>query len=509
MKVCKLFGLPPPLVVSLFVVVSLNLLAGVSRENSNFVLSALYFIVYSTCTYLQRRTLPISATIDPLLQPINWPADLRTAMKDFQLDPDLVKYASCPKCCCVYAPIANHQYPSVCTHKEFPTSDACGEQLIRVDGTPIRPFFYQPVRSWLGRLLSRPGIEEIMDKVWDSSLVNGVGNIMNDIWDGTVLRNLRGPRHGERFSDCPNREARLVFSLFVDWFNPFRNKISGKHYSVGAIYMICLNLPAHLRFRVENVYLVGIMPGPGEPKLQQINHYLSPLVHDLNQLWNPGVFFTRTAAYQLGRLVRCALVPLIADLPAVRKTASFAGHSASFFCSFCRLRSEDICNFAKSTWRRFSWAEHLQFARLWRDAESQSKRDGLFNLYGIRWSELLKLEYWNPTVYSLLDSMHNMFLGEFQRHVRVIWGVQNVTPTDTKQSKGQKAHTEDKQAEELMKVVTGISKRSRSIAARKGYVVGIAFANGLPIAKEKMKQDYWDELLKWVRTSFHNKSPDC
>lgn len=39
-----------------------------------------------------------------------------------------------------------------------------------------------------------------------------------------------------------------------------------KQYSVGAIYLIVLNLPRHERFKEENIILVGMTPGPNEPK---------------------------------------------------------------------------------------------------------------------------------------------------------------------------------------------------------------------------------------------------
>ena len=38
-------------------------------------------------------------------------------------------------------------------------------------------------------------------------------------------------------------------------------------YSVGVIYLSLNNLPRSLRYRRENVIIVGIIPGPSEPKL--------------------------------------------------------------------------------------------------------------------------------------------------------------------------------------------------------------------------------------------------
>ena len=65
----------------------------------------------------------------------------------------------------------------------------------------------------------------------------------------------------------------------VDWFQPFKHT----SYSVGAIYVVILNLPRAERFKEENVLLLGLMPGPKEPKLN-LNTYLRPIVDYLLSL---------------------------------------------------------------------------------------------------------------------------------------------------------------------------------------------------------------------------------
>lgn len=64
--------------------------------------------------------------------------------------------------------------------------------------------------------------------------------------------------------------------LNVVWFQPFKLA----RYSVGVVYLVEMNLPRHEQFKVENVILVGVIPGPHEPS-QSINTFLSPLVDEL------------------------------------------------------------------------------------------------------------------------------------------------------------------------------------------------------------------------------------
>ena len=99
---------------------------------------------------------------------------------------------------------------------------------------------------------------------------------MKDIFDGEILRNFKG-FDGQLFTTS-GEEGRYVFSLCVDYFNLLGNKQAGKKKSIGLISLVCLNLPPDMRYKPENMFLFGIIPGPSEPLLTSLNHYLCPLV---------------------------------------------------------------------------------------------------------------------------------------------------------------------------------------------------------------------------------------
>ena len=106
--------------------------------------------------------------------------------------------------------------------------------------------------------------------------------------------------------------------------------------------MFCLNLPLNIRYDPENVFLVCIVPGPGSPSLDDINHILRSLVDTFVPFWKTGIYYSETPSYSGGRLICCAILPLVCDLPAARQIAGFTSHGSHNFCSFCNLRLVDI-----------------------------------------------------------------------------------------------------------------------------------------------------------------------
>ena len=112
--------------------------------------------------------------------------------------------------------------------------------------------------------------------------------------------------------------------LNCDWFQPYKHT----QYSVGVLYLI-LNLPHSIRFKPENVLIVGIIPGPSEPKQYGMNCYLRPLVKELNSLWSDGISIVTDSG---SVLVRAAL---IATVPATSKLGGFLGHASKRGCWKC------------------------------------------------------------------------------------------------------------------------------------------------------------------------------
>ena len=86
-------------------------------------------------------------------------------------------------------------------------------------------------------------------------------------------------------------ESQIPYGQAVEfhYFNPLGNKQAGKKKSIGLILLVCLNLSPDVQYNLENMFLLGIIPGPSEPPLTCLNHYLCILVDMLLEFWFTGI----------------------------------------------------------------------------------------------------------------------------------------------------------------------------------------------------------------------------
>jgi hypothetical protein len=407
----------PIIVIAMFTVIILNLFGRVTHSSCEFTLKMLRVLIAATLRNPSKFEAKILQTL---------PEDVRTVRKIFCLESRTTTYAVCPKCSSIYKPDMTAdvpQYQSTCTSLRF--SKLCGANLLKTaihNGMsiriPIRPYAYQSLVEFTGRLLSRAPIEQ------------AIGGYQARLRDGNVRDMADAEVTSEsRFSGCPGAPTgagsrlALQWCLNVDWFNPYKNKQAGKVYSAGVMSMVCLDLPPSLRYQAENMYLAGILPGPREPSLDEMNHFLRPLVNELVDSWTSGHHLTQTALSPQGRVVTSLVSTLACDLPASRKVSGHAGHSANHFCALCLLKRADISETDPGKWGRRTCDSYVELAIAWRDAESKKKQEALYKSNGIRWSELLRLPYWDPNHSVVVDPMHNLFLNLVQHHFRILLGI--------------------------------------------------------------------------------------
>jgi hypothetical protein len=265
----------------------------------------------------------------------------------------------------------------------------------------------------LQELLQRPGFKESCEKWRQRERKHG---IYTDIYDGKIWEEFQ-TYHGSGFLSKP-----FTYGLMmnVDWFKLYKHT----EYSVGAIYLSIMNLPREIRFKPENILLVGLIPGPCEPK-HDINPFLTPLVEELLELFS-GVQMKIYPSSEV-HTVRCALLGVASDIPACRKASGFLGHSATLGCSRCfkqfpgSVGNKDYSGFDRSSWTPRSVSKHRADAEIILHCTQKTRRAQLESEKGCRYSVLLKLPYFDPIRMSIIDPMHNLYLGTAKRIINYIW----------------------------------------------------------------------------------------
>ncbi|OAD70050.1 hypothetical protein PHYBLDRAFT_102474, partial [Phycomyces blakesleeanus NRRL 1555(-)] len=171
------------------------------------------------------------------------------------------------------------------------------------------------------------------------------------------------------------------------------------------------------RYNPENTLLVGLMPGPKEPKSEEINHYLRPMVDDLMRLFE-GLAIP-TFECPSGVRVRAALMVVACDMPAARNTSGFTSHNSTCACYKCNRHFSRLENGVNVDFRGFDFprwvhrdgVENRLYAEEWESASTPSERHRLEVENGVRWSQLHRLGYLDLVRGTIIDPMHNLFLG--------------------------------------------------------------------------------------------------
>ena len=235
---------------------------------------------------------------------------------------------------------------------------------------------------------------------------------------GSVWRNFKGP-DGSRFTSY---RRNLALMMNVDWFQPFKHS----PYSVGVIYLAVMNLPRAERFKRRNIIVVRILPGPGEPS--SLNPFLVPVVTELKELWKTGVEVCHPSSPGVPQRFFAALLLVACDVPAARKLCGFLGHGAKRGCSKCKkefipgLNFGDKMNFGgfENCLHRTNQEHRSEAQEILLEDTFQGREDRQTQ-YGTCYTELMQLEYFDCVRFTIIDPMHNLFLGTAKHMVKNVW----------------------------------------------------------------------------------------
>ncbi|KAG1440026.1 hypothetical protein G6F56_012072 [Rhizopus delemar] len=214
-----------------------------------------------------------------------------------------------------------------------------------------------------------------------------------------------------------------MLTLNVDWFQPYK----GTQHSTGAIYMTIQNLPRDERNLRKNVLLVGLIPGPSETKVSEISNFLDPLVEELLALQHGILMHTHSNGVVN---VKAALSIVGCDLPAAKKVSGFTAINSKNPCHKCHMSfpacpnhsyKRDFTNFEMDTWIPRTKEQTDQEAAEWLNS-SPAQRLEREGANGTRWTVLHKLPYFDAARFTVIDPMHNLFLGTCLKMARIWTG---------------------------------------------------------------------------------------
>ena len=167
---------------------------------------------------------------------------------------------------------------------------------------------------------------------------------------------------------------------------------------------------------MENVILLGLIPGPSEPK-KVMNSYLGPFVQDLLEFWE-GIMIWSNLSQSFVK-TRLALICVMCDIPATRKVCGFAGHSAAHGCSKCFKEFQfgicdnklDYSGYDRDSWELRTKDNYNSCSELYLKAPTKTMKKKVVSDHGVRYSILTQLPYFNIVRMHVIDPMHNVLLG--------------------------------------------------------------------------------------------------
>ncbi|GET64913.1 uncharacterized protein LOC114460739 [Rhizophagus irregularis DAOM 181602=DAOM 197198] len=239
----------------------------------------------------------------------SFPDSLYLARIQLGLKDRFHSFVPCPKCHKLYNKtdmdeIQKNDSISIirCSHVKFPNSasrrtKSCQTVLAeREVKKPELIYPFVPIHQQLEALYRRPHFERLL-RHWSNH--RQFDNILTDIYDGQIWKTFRetDDENSAKFFRPEVADSHLGLMINLDWFQPY----DGTFYSIGVIYAAICNLPRNIRFKRENLLVLGLLPGLNEVSLHKINHYIAPIVNELELLWS-GITLNRTFECQNGKI---------------------------------------------------------------------------------------------------------------------------------------------------------------------------------------------------------------
>lgn len=226
-------------------------------------------------------------------------------------------------------------------------ANVTGKKKKRDKRRPRNVVTYFPVGPRLERFYATKHIAKLMTWHHENPRVNGV---MAHPSDGEAWKHF-----DKEHPDFAKEPRNVRLGLCTDGFEPYGK--FGKSYSCWPVMVTPYNLPPWLCMKKQFIMLALIVPGPKHTKAK-MDVYLQPLIHELKQLWEEGIW-----AYDVSRkqnfLLRAAVMWTINDFPAYGVLSGWTTQGMNA-CPYCF--GKDNKSFHLENSRKYCWFDcHRQF----------------------------------------------------------------------------------------------------------------------------------------------------
>jgi Transposase family tnp2. len=243
-----------------------------------------------------------------------------------------VPYDCCINSCCCYA--GPHAAVTTCPH--------CQEPRFNAKGGPRKRFNYVPLIPRLTAYYRNKSFVELLS--YRAKFSHEPSKI-KDVMDSKNYARLREEyvtvdqkRQPYKFFDDPRD---IALGMSTDGFAPFRRRKK----TCWPLLLFNYNLPPEIRFHLQYILCIGVIPGPNKPK--DFDSFFWPAVEELLKL-AMGVRAFDTARSELFAL-RAYLIIVFGDIPAVSMVMRIKGHNGVRPCRMCNIQGLRVPNSRATT----------------------------------------------------------------------------------------------------------------------------------------------------------------
>jgi hypothetical protein len=243
-----------------------------------------------------------------------------------------VPYDCCINSCCCYA--GPHAAAMACPYCQEPRYNSEGRPRKRFTYVPLIPRLtaYYQNKSFVELLSYRANFTHEPNKIKDIMDSKNYARLCNEY---VTVDQKRRPY---KFFEDPRD---IALGMSTDGFAPFRRRKK----TCWPLLLYNYNLPPEIRFHLQYILCIGVIPGPNKPK--DFDSFFWPAVEELLKL-AMGIRVFDVAQSELFPL-RAYLILVFGDIPALSMVMRIKGHNGLRPCRMCHIKGLRIPNSRATT----------------------------------------------------------------------------------------------------------------------------------------------------------------